>query len=221
MTPFYTIRFPAALALAYGLSGCVGGSDTYAAAVTTATATSGAAATTTAALRSAKYDEDGFDTLAGEATAVIRRFDMWKPAEAASVPLSGAATYNGIAAFGDNASLTQINAGDPDALASMALNVNFGTARVTGSIWGFRGKDGKVGDGSIALKGLQDSTSVKASGSSTIYWGDVDQDVTVNIDGFFLANEKAIKGTMANTLEGPRGQDIQQGGVIILNRDTE
>lgn len=219
MTPFYTLRFPAALALAYGLSGCVGGSDTYAAAVTSATATSGAAATAT--VRSAKYDEDGFDTLAGEATAVSRYFYMWKPAEAASIPLSGAATYNGIAAFGDNASLDATNAGDPDALASIALTVNFGTARVSGSIWGFRGKDGKVGDGSITLKGLQDSTSVKASGSSTIYWGDVDQDVTVNIDGYFLANEKGIKGTMATTLEGTRGQDIQQAGVIMLKRDTE
>jgi hypothetical protein len=85
--------------------------------------------------------------------------------------LAGAATYNGIAAFGDKATLDQTNAGNPDVLASMALAVNFGTARVTGAIWGFRGKDGKVGDGSVTLKGLQDANTLKASGSSTIYWG--------------------------------------------------
>jgi hypothetical protein len=81
VTPFYTLRFPAALALAYGLSGCVGGSDTYEAALTSATATSGTAAVAAkAAVKSAKYDVEGFDSLAGEATKNNRYFYMWKPA---------------------------------------------------------------------------------------------------------------------------------------------
>lgn len=207
----------ATLALAFGLSGCVGGgggSDTYEAALTSATATSAKASVGTA-----KYDVDGFERLAGEFNKLDRPFHMWKPAIPQTTPLSGSATYNGIAAFGDDASLAYTNANSPEMLASMALTVDFGTAKVQGAMWDFHDKNGKVGNGSVSLKGTQESTKFTASGSSTIYWGDVNQDIDVTIDGYFLANEKGIKGTMANTLEGANGTDISQAGVIILKRD--
>jgi hypothetical protein len=217
MNTFDTFRLTAAIALAFGLAGCVGGSGgDLAIAEPTEDVLKDAEAETSA--EKIKIDIEGLERLSGEFTEQDRYFRMWKPAIAATIPLSGTATYNGIAAFGEGAAYGKVDAGSPDMVADMALTVNFGTSKVTGAMWDFHDKDGKSGGGSIDLRGNQDSTSVKASGTSTIHWGDSNQIVSVDVDAYFLASQYGIKGDItANSLGA--GGEVESKGIVILKND--
>jgi hypothetical protein len=218
MTTIQTIRLCTAITAAFGLAGCVGSTEPLAAAGSSA-ATTTSTSTSTSSAQAIKIDIDGLDRLSGEFTEQDRYFRYWKPAGAYAIPITGSATFNGIAAFGEGASYGEINGGDADMVADMALTVNFGTSKVTGAMWDFHDKNGKVGAGSIALKGNQDSTTVKADGTSTIHWGDANEILTVDMDGYFLANQYGIKGTLATSSLGAGGE-VNSTGIVILKSDS-
>lgn len=221
MMTMKTIRLSAAMTVAFGLAGCAGGGESLSAALgsgaTNAANTTGTS-TSNSSAQAVRIDIAGLERLGGEFTEQDRYFRFWKPAGAYAIPITGSATFNGIAAFGEGASYGEINGGTPDMVADMAMTVNFGTSQVTGAMWDFHDKNGKVGDGSIALKGNQDSTNVKASGTSTIHWGDSNQILTVDMDGYFLANQYGIKGTLATSSLGAGGE-VNATGVVILKND--
>lgn len=214
MQTIETLRLVTIMTAAFGLAGCGGGSSS-----TGASTSASPPASTTATSGKVTIDLDGLDRLGGEFTEQDRYFKLWKPAASTTIPISGSATYNGIAAFGKNAASGEIDAGNPDMMADMALTVNFGTAKVTGAMWDFHDSDGKVGAGSIALKGSQNSIKVTASGTSTLHWGDANEILTVDMDGYFLTSTYGIKGNLTTTTLGAGGE-VESTGIVVLKSDT-
>lgn len=219
MKTIETLRLTAAVTVAFGLAGCGGGSSSVGAASGASPSASSSTSASNSTAGTVQIDLEGLDALGGEFTEKDRYFKMWNPATAASIPITGSATYNGIAAFGKNAALGEIDAGNPDMLADMALTVNFGTAKVTGSMWNFHDDAGKVGAGSIALRGNQDANKVSATGTSTIHWGNANDILTVDMDGYFLTNTYGIKGNLTTTTLGAGGE-VESTGIVILKSDA-
>ncbi len=184
MTTLGAIRMTATAFFVLGLAGCSGG---------------GGADLPDASL-TGKIDMAKRDSLNDRYEALDFGYHTTKRIEGHAVRTSGIYTFNGVAALrpsggftGDGRSPVTSN---PDLIADMALNVDFGNDSVSGAMWNFHNAEGARAGGSVQLVGVQDGGGITASGNGTLDWGDRHQVLDVDFGGAVLADEIGARGDM-------------------------
>jgi len=168
-----------------------------------------------------QIDEPGRDALNAEYAALDRQFFMYKPLEGHALRTSGSATFNGVAALrpeggfeGDGRAPVT---GNPDLIADMAVTVDFGSDAVTASMWDFYDRSGARAGGSVHLAGTQDGGRLNTSGSGLLDWGDRNETLDVTMDGYILADEAGMRGTLDVISTVGLTQTTLEGRAVLVN----
>lgn len=127
----------------------------------------------------------------------------------ATLPMSGTATYAGVASFSDDAG--------PRYIASANLQTNFSNASISGNFSNFRGRDGEIFEGSMTVSnGVVDASdsTVKANINGRLT-SDTARVSTVDARGSFDAqfagdNHEYIRGYTSSTWVTNAGSSTEE-----------
>ncbi|MBS1304186.1 hypothetical protein [Loktanella sp. SALINAS62] len=209
-----------------GLAACGGGGGamdaTGAKAAGPSDADTATTAETTASVKSYTLLQSEGDKLFGTYRDALNADAFTDPTD---LPMIGIASFDGVAAYvvGAGASLSEEKLiADADYLSRVDLNVDFGTDRVSGTFDDFveaRTKTAIAGalkvDAAInRAANLESEVTVTGTAIGRVSGSGLKGDVTLDLDGDFLANASALAGRLEGTGQTDGGLKGVQGAFV-------
>ena len=149
--------------------------------------------------------------------ALVQRLEETTPTPISRVPVSGAARYEGYAAFQHGVGYDYNE--DPEMMALARIDTYFASDTVEGEFTNFRNRDGAVIGGSLQLgNGAINGNEVTASTSGPLFETDRTRYVEADVEGLFGGpNVEFLAGTIdATVIEDGYGSDYS--GIFVTER---
>lgn len=144
---------------------------------------SGCLATTNSAVTAESLTSDGYD--------LIARFQTESATSAATMPSTGSATFEGVAAYSSTGGTVQDVIDNASSVSEVTMNANFGTSRISGTANNFRPTQLTNVDqlsGQLNLEGVITGTEFSGTVQGRITEDGTPVDYGGSIDGSFLGD---------------------------------
>lgn len=142
-----------------------------------------------------------FETLSTSGSALLEQYGNAAPTGVDNMPITGTATYRGVAAYSSDSSDPVYIAQYADTLSELELNANFGTSTISGRAYNFKTNVPGVSiDGQVNVNGTISGNTFDAdlSGSTV----ESNEAITANLNytgtaqGEFVGTDaQAVRGT--------------------------